>query len=129
MMYLDYASSTPVDEEVLDNFIKMTKEEYANPNSNHELGLHAKKLIDESSIKIADLLNVTSDELIYTSGATESNNLAIRGVAERYKTRGKHILVSSLEHNSIISSCTFLGNRINDVSSALYSTPFMSEEK
>ena len=108
MVYLDYAASTPVDEEVLDNFIKITKEEYANPNSNHELGLHAKNIIDESTKKIADLLNVSSDEIIYTSGATESNNLAIRGVAERYKTRGKHILVSSLEHNSIIASCTYL---------------------
>ena len=108
MVYLDYAASTPVDDEVLDNFIKITKEEYANPNSNHELGLHAKNIIDESTKKIADLLNVSSDEIIYTSGATESNNLAIRGVAERYKTRGKHILVSSLEHNSIIASCTYL---------------------
>ncbi len=108
MVYLDYAASTPVDDEVLDNFIKTTKEEYANPNSNHELGLHAKNIIDESTKKIADLLNVESDEIIYTSGATESNNLAIRGVAERYKTRGKHILVSSLEHNSIIASCLYL---------------------
>ena len=108
MIYLDYAASTPVDDDVLDNFIKTTKEEYANPNSNHELGLRAKSIIDESTKKIADLLNVSSEEIIYTSGATESNNLAIRGVAERYKNKGKHILVSSLEHNSIISSCTYL---------------------
>lgn len=108
MIYLDYAASTPVDEEVLNDFIKTTKEEYANPNSNHELGLHAKSIIDESTNKIAKLLNVESDEIIYTSGATESNNLAIQGVANRYKNKGKHILVSSLEHNSIISSCTYL---------------------
>ncbi len=108
MIYLDYAASTPVDEDVLDNYIKTTKEEYANPNSNHDAGLHAKNVIDESTKKIADLLNVSSDEIIYTSGATESNNLVIRGVAERYKNKGKHILVSSLEHNSIMSSCTYL---------------------
>ena len=108
MIYLDYAASTPVDEDVLNNFIKTTKEEYANPNSNHELGLHAKKMIDDATSKIAKLLNVDSEEIIYTSGATESNNLAIRGVAERYKNNGKHILVSSLEHNSIIASCTYL---------------------
>ncbi len=115
MIYLDYAASTPVDEDVLDNFIKITKEEYANPNSNHELGLHAKKIIDESTNKIADLLEVTSDEIIYTSGATESNNLVIRGIAERYKNRGKHIIVSSLEHNSIIASCTYLQENGYDI--------------
>ena len=108
MIYLDYAASTPVDEDVLNNFIKVTKEEYANPNSNHELGLKAKSLIDESTNKIANLLNALPEEIIYTSGATESNNLAIRGTAERYKNKGKHIIVSSLEHNSIIASCTYL---------------------
>lgn len=108
MIYLDYAASTPVDEDVLENFIKVTKEEYANPNSNHRLGLHAKEMIDNATKEIADVLNVSPDEIIYTSGATESNNLVIRGVAERYKNKGKHIIVSSLEHNSIISSCTYL---------------------
>ena len=108
MIYLDYAASTPVDIDVLNNFIKVTKEEYANPNSNHKMGINAKNLIDDATSNIAKILNVENDEIIYTSGATESNNLAIRGIAERYKNRGKHILVSSLEHNSIISSCTFL---------------------
>ena len=115
MIYLDYAASTPVDEDVLNDFIKTTKEEYANPNSNHELGLHAKNIIDESTNKIAELLNVSSDEIIYTSGATESNNLAIIGTALRYKNIGKHILVSSLEHNSIISSCTYLQEKGFDI--------------
>ena len=108
MIYLDYAASTPVDDEVLENYIKITKEEYANPNSSHELGLRSKKIIDEATNNIAKTLNVLPEEIIYTSGATESNNLAIRGVAERYKNRGKHIIVSSLEHTSIIASCTYL---------------------
>lgn len=108
MIYLDYAASTPVDEDVLNNFIKVTKEEYANPNSNHKLGLHAKEQIDKATTKIAKLLGVLEEEIIYTSGATESNNLAIRGTALRYKNKGKHILVSSLEHNSILASCTYL---------------------
>ena len=115
MIYLDYAASTPVDEDVLNNFIKVTKEEYANPNSNHDLGINAKRMIDESTNKIADLLNVLPEEIIYTSGATESNNLAIRGTAERYKNKGKHIIVSSLEHNSIIASCTFLQEQGFDI--------------
>ena len=115
MIYLDYAASTPVDEDVLDNFVKTTKEEYANPNSNHSFGLNAKNIIDESTNKIAKLLNVLPEEIIYTSGATESNNLAIRGTAERYKNRGKHIIVSSLEHNSIIASCTYLQEQGYDI--------------
>ena len=108
MIYLDYAASTPVDEDVLNEFVKVTKEDYANPNSNHELGRQAFNKINEATAKIAEFLHVEPDEIIYTSGATESNNLAIRGTALRYKNRGKHILVSSLEHNSIISSCTAL---------------------
>ena len=115
MIYLDYAASTPVDPDVLDNFINVTKEEYANPNSNHELGIKAKKEIDNATLDIAKLLNVSSDEIIYTSGATESNNLAIIGTALRYKNIGKHILISSLEHNSIISSCTYLQEQGFDI--------------
>ena len=58
MIYLDYAASTPVDEDVLNNFIKITKEEYANPNSNHDLGLHSKNIIDDATKNIATLLKV-----------------------------------------------------------------------
>lgn len=108
MIYLDYAASTPVDDEVLNEFIRVSKEYYANPNSNHTLGMEAKSVIDEATKNIAKLLNVKEDEIIYTSGSSESNNLVIKGVCERYKSRGKHILISSLEHNSIVSSCTYL---------------------
>ena len=108
MIYLDYAASTPVDDEVLNEFIRVSKEYYANSNSNHTLGMEAKSVIDEATKNIAKLLNVKSDEIIYTSGSSESNNLVIKGVCERYKSRGKHILISSLEHNSIVSSCTYL---------------------
>lgn len=108
MIYLDYAASTPVDDEVLNEFIRVSKEYYANPNSNHTLGMEAKSVIDEATKNIARLLNVKENEIIYTSGSSESNNLVIKGVCERYKSRGKHILISSLEHNSIVSSCTYL---------------------
>ena len=108
MIYLDYAASTPVDDEVLNEFIRVSKEYYANPNSNHTLGMKAKMVIDEATKNIAKLLNVKENEIIYTSGSSESNNLVIKGVCERYKSRGKHILISSLEHNSIVSSCTYL---------------------
>lgn len=106
MVYLDYAANSPVDIEVLDYYYEITKKYYANPNSNHKLGIEAKELIDKSTKNIASNLNVLEEEIIYTSGATESNNLAIKGICERYKNYGKHIIVSGLEHNSIIASAT-----------------------
>lgn len=87
MIYLDYAASTPVDDEVLNEFIRVSKEYYANPNSNHTLGMKAKMVIDEATKNIAKLLNVKENEIIYTSGSSESNNLVIKGVCERYKSR------------------------------------------
>lgn len=105
MIYLDYASATPVDKDVLDCYVNVTNNYYGNPNSNHDMGKMAKKIIDEANKKIANILNVNPDEIIYTSGATESNNLAILGASYRYKNFGNHILVSSLEHNSVMSSC------------------------
>lgn len=104
MIYLDYAAGTPVNDEVLEIYNKLTKEYYANPNSNHKLGKKSKELIDEYTKDIASKLGVLPEELIYTSGATEANNLAIKGVCERYKSFGKHILISALEHNSIVAS-------------------------
>lgn len=105
MIYLDYASATPVDQDVLNCYVDVTKNYFGNPNSNHDFGYKAKKVIDDATNKIADILNIHSDEIIYTSGATESNNLAILGTAHRYKNFGNHILVSSLEHNSVMSAC------------------------
>lgn len=108
MIYLDYAAATPVDQEVLSRYIEVTNKYFANPNSSHQLGQNANNLIIESTKKIASYLNIEPEEIIYTSGASESNNLAIKGIAERYKNFGKHILISSLEHNSIVSSATRL---------------------
>ena len=108
MIYLDYAANTKVDKEVLDIYYNTALNNYGNPNSNHEFGKQSKKQIDESTKKIANLLNIEPEEIIYTSGATESNNLAIKGICERYKNYGKHILLSSLEHTSIIASATIM---------------------
>ena len=108
MIYLDYAASSPVDLEVLDKFYYITKTYFANPNSIHNLGIEAKRLIDNSTKNIAKNLKVKENEIIYTSGASESNNLVIKGLLERYSNRGKHIILSSLEHNSIISAATIM---------------------
>ena len=106
MIYLDYAANTPIEKEVLDTYYQATMHYFANPNANHSLGLQAKDIIDQTTKKIAEQLHVLPEEIIYTSGASEANNLAIKGVLERYKHRGKHILISPLEHNSILSSLT-----------------------
>lgn len=111
MVYLDYAAATPIDNEVLDTYYEISKKYYANPNSSHKMGLEAKELIKECTNKIANTLNVLPEEIIYTSGATESNNLVIKGICERYKNRGKHILISALEHNSIVSAVTSMSEK------------------
>lgn len=108
MVYLDYAANTPVSKTVLDLYYDTTIKYYGNPNSNHKMGFEAKELIDKATSDIASYLGVNNDEIIYTSGATESNNLAIKGIALRYKNYGKHIILSSLEHNSIIASASAL---------------------
>lgn len=111
MVYLDYAAATPIDNEVLDTYYEISKKYYANPNSSHKMGLEAKELIKECTNNIANTLNVLPEEIIYTSGATESNNLVIKGICERYKNRGKHILISALEHNSIVSAVTSMSEK------------------
>lgn len=99
MTYLDYSATTPVDQEVLDSFIKATKY-IGNPNSLHKLGVKAKHLISASTAQIADILHVKPSEIIYTSGASESNNTIIRAM-ENFQNRGKHIITTHLEHSSI----------------------------
>ena len=103
MIYLDYAANAPVDPEVLEVFNEATTKYFANPNSTHKLGVEAKEAIDKATKNIAKNLGVSEDEVIYTSGASESNNLVIQGLPERYKSRGKHIIISKLEHSSIVA--------------------------
>ena len=108
MIYLDYAANTPVDKEVLDLYYDYSLKYFANPNSVHKLGLECSDIIKRSSENILSLLGLKDYEVVYTSGATESNNMAIKGVSERYKNLGKHIIVSSLEHNSVIASASYM---------------------
>jgi len=108
MVYLDYSATTPVNDEVLDSFVKSSKGFIGNPNSLHELGIKANNIIESASKQIANLLNINVNEIIYTSGATESNNLAIKGICEKYKNRGKHIITSPFEHSSIYGPIDYL---------------------
>lgn len=108
MIYLDYSATTPTSMEVLDTFNRVSKDFIGNPNSLHRLGVEAKKLEEEATRQIATLLHVKEDEIIYTSGSSESNNLAIKGIALKYQNRGKHILTTSLEHSSIYGPIGYL---------------------
>lgn len=108
MTYLDYSATCPIDEEVLESFVKASKY-IGNPNSLHKLGTEAKALIDASTNQIANILNVKPSEIIYTSGASEANNLAIKGM-ETYLNRGSHIITTDLEHSSIYGPLNYLAN-------------------
>ena len=115
MIYLDYSATTPVDKEVLDTFNKAALEYWGNPNSMHELGVKAKKLIDASTEQIASILGVKPSEVIYTSGASEANNLAVLGICEKYKNRGHHIITTDFEHSSVFGPVSFLQKNGYDV--------------
>lgn len=108
MIYLDYSATTPVNEEVIDTYSKVCRDYIGNPNSLHKLGVEAKKLIDASTLQIAKILGVKSSEIIYTSGSSEANNLAIKGVCSKYNNRGKHIITTELEHSSVIAPISYL---------------------
>ena len=110
MVYLDYSATTKTNEEVFTSFCECSKKFFANPNSMHKLGTEAKKLIDASTRQIASILGVKESEIIYTSGATESNNMAIKSCAYTFKNRGKHIITTDYEHSSVYASLSFLKN-------------------
>ena len=115
MIYLDYSATTPTSDEVLDTFVEVSKKYIGNPNSLHKLGVEAKGLIDASTKQIADILKVKPTEIIYTSGASESNNTAIKGIAFKYQNRGKHIISTRLEHSSVTAVLSYLQNNGFDV--------------
>ncbi len=116
MIYLDYSATTPVLYDVLESYNKATRDYMGNANSIHALGVKSKVLLNSATKQICELFNINEDELIITSGATESNNMALKGVALSYKDKGKHIVVSKLEHPSIYKICDFLESEGYEIS-------------
>lgn len=105
-VYLDYSATTMVDNHVLEKFNELVKNTYANPNSIHDLGIESKNIIDKSIENICNYFHIDKDEIIFTSGASESNNTAIKGILKN--SNRKKIITTYLEHSSILSPLSYL---------------------
>ncbi|WP_219133642.1 IscS subfamily cysteine desulfurase [Janthinobacterium sp. UMAB-60] len=104
-IYMDYSATTPIDPRVADKMIPYLREQFGNPASrSHMYGWTAEKAVEEARGYVAALVNADPREIIWTSGATESNNLAIKGAAQFYKTKGKHIITVKTEHKSVLDT-------------------------
>lgn len=111
MIYLDYAATTPVDPAVVDTMLRYMGPSgvFANPTSNTHLpGQEAAKAVEDARERVAALISATPDEIVWTSGATESINLALKGVASARRTHGRHIVTSCLEHSAVLDTCRHL---------------------
>lgn len=108
-IYMDYHATTPVDPRVLEAMIPYFGELFGNPSSrNHPFGWQAAEAVEEARKKVATLIGAKPQEIIFTSGATESDNLAIKGVAQMFRERGGHVITSAIEHKAVLDSCKWL---------------------
>jgi cysteine desulfurase len=105
-IYMDYSATTPVDPRVVDKMIPYLREQFGNPASrSHQYGWDAERAVEEARENVAKLVNCDPREIIWTSGATESDNLAIKGAAHFYKSKGKHIITVKTEHKAVLDTC------------------------
>ncbi|RAR40538.1 cysteine desulfurase family protein [Paenibacillus sp. MDMC362] len=110
-VYLDHAASTPVHPEVAERMMKVMTSQYGNASSVHAFGREAKKIVNGARDRIASLLGCQSDELVFTAGGTESDNLAILGLLESLGAKGKHVITSAIEHHAVLHTCHELERR------------------
>ena len=104
-IYMDYGATTPVDPRVVDAMIPWLREHFGNPASRtHAYGWEAEEAVEKARAQVAELINADPREIVWTSGATESNNLAIKGAAQFYKTRGKHLITVKTEHKAVLDT-------------------------
>jgi len=109
-VYLDYNATTPIDPEVANEMLPYIHTFYGNPSSSYTIGRINKEAINRARQQVADLINADPEEIIFTSGGTESNNHAIRGIALTNKEKGKHIITSSIEHPAVTEVCKYLSS-------------------
>lgn len=105
-IYMDYSATTPVDPRVVDKMIPYLREQFGNPASrSHSYGWDAERAVEQAREDVAALVNADPREIIWTSGATESDNLAIKGAAHFYKSKGKHVITVKTEHKAVLDTC------------------------
>lgn len=108
MIYLDNSATTIPDPSVMKSFEQASTQYFANPSSIHQLGGHSEHLLTKAKNQVASILDVTPSEVIFTSGGTEGNNTAIKGIALEHRKRGKHIITTEIEHPSVYDACKSL---------------------
>ena len=114
-IYLDYNATTPIDPQVAQAMLPYIQEHYGNPSSSHSFGVAARKAVENARGQLAEMLKSRVEEVIFTSGGTESNNYAIKGVAGAYRNKGNHIITSAVEHPAVLEVCQYLeeqGSRV-----------------
>ena len=105
VIYMDNHATTPIAPEVLEAMLPYLTTHFGNASSTHRFGVTAKDAVEKARHQVADLLGCSAEEIIFTSGATESDNLAIRGIADACKEKGNHIITSTAEHHAILDTC------------------------
>jgi len=106
---MDHSATTPVYPQVLQAMLPYFSERFGNASSLHSFGLEAKEALEEAREKVAALLGAKAGEIVFTSGGTESDNLALKGIARKNRERGKHIITTSFEHPAVLETCRALG--------------------
>ncbi|MGP1405663.1 cysteine desulfurase NifS [Filifactor alocis] len=107
-VYMDNSATTAVKQEVLDQMMPIFTEIYGNPSSIHQAGQIARVYVDKARMQVASLLNASLDEIYFTAGGSESDNWALKGVAEKYRKKGNHIITTKIEHHAILHTCEYL---------------------
>lgn len=107
-VYFDHSATTPVDPLVVEAMLPFLKEKFGNPSSIHSYGREVKVALEEARETVADFCNVRAADIYFTSGGTESDNMAIKGIAYELKNKGKHIITSKVEHHAVLHTCEFL---------------------
>jgi cysteine desulfurase len=108
LIYMDHSATTPVDPDVTEAMLPYFSEKFGNPSSLYSIGRQARKAIEESRQKVADLIGAKKEEIIFTGSGTESDNLAIKGLAYKNRKKGDHIITSSIEHHAVLHTCKYL---------------------
>ncbi|MGB5658340.1 MAG: aminotransferase class V-fold PLP-dependent enzyme, partial [Thermoanaerobaculia bacterium] len=104
-IYLDYNATTPIDPEVAEAMLPYLHHHFGNPSSSHAYGITASEAVVSARLQVADLLGAEPEEIVFTGGGTESNNMVIQGLARRLASQGRHIITSSVEHPAVLEPC------------------------